>query len=218
MAMSTGACWGGHFCVEPGIFVSNRAFLCRTMHFAVELGFFVSNKCYNTDITHSEFNHMFNKYVRIKMWKKVRDTHFHHWCCCIKNRCFFRNIACTFAIHMKTNSGVCLKTRNKQFYIDARGTLAVGILGCGDLGNSSIFKWHWFFTPSHITDPFNITQNVRMILYICMALVQLCSLSNCLILHVYSKEFGFGFASNTDRLGSPLSQAQTTSLTTATYI
>ena len=43
MAMSTGACWGGHFCVEPGIFVSNRlfcvepcillsnrAFLCRT--------------------------------------------------------------------------------------------------------------------------------------------------------------------------------------------
>ena len=30
MAMSTGACWAGHFCVEPGIFVSNRAFLCRT--------------------------------------------------------------------------------------------------------------------------------------------------------------------------------------------
>ena len=48
MAMSTGACWGGHFCVEPGIFVSNRAFLCRTMHFAVEPGFFVSNECYNT--------------------------------------------------------------------------------------------------------------------------------------------------------------------------
>ena len=39
MAMSTGACWGGHFCVEPGIFVSNRAFLCRTMHFGVEPGF-----------------------------------------------------------------------------------------------------------------------------------------------------------------------------------
>ena len=47
MAMSTGACWEGHFCVEPGIFVSNRAFLCRTMHFAVEPGFFVSNECYN---------------------------------------------------------------------------------------------------------------------------------------------------------------------------
>ena len=43
MAMSTGACWGGHFvsnwaflcrtglfCVEPCIFLSNRAFLCRT--------------------------------------------------------------------------------------------------------------------------------------------------------------------------------------------
>ena len=30
MAMSTDACWGGHFCVEPGIFVSNQAFLCRT--------------------------------------------------------------------------------------------------------------------------------------------------------------------------------------------
>ena len=44
MAMSTEACWGGHFCVEPGIFVSNRAFLCRTMHFAVERGFFVSNE------------------------------------------------------------------------------------------------------------------------------------------------------------------------------
>ena len=50
MAMSTGACWGGHFCVESGIFVSNRAFLCRTMHFAVEPGFFVSNECY--DILH----------------------------------------------------------------------------------------------------------------------------------------------------------------------
>ena len=47
MAMSTGACWGGHFCVEPGIFVSNRAFLCRIMHYAVEPGFFVSNECYN---------------------------------------------------------------------------------------------------------------------------------------------------------------------------
>ena len=47
MAMSTDACWGGHFCVEPGTFVSNRAFLCRTMHFAVEPGFFVSNECYN---------------------------------------------------------------------------------------------------------------------------------------------------------------------------
>ena len=47
MAMSTGACWGGHFCVKPGIFVSKRAFLCRTMHSAVELGLFVSNECYN---------------------------------------------------------------------------------------------------------------------------------------------------------------------------
>ena len=47
MAMSTGTCWGGHFCVETGIFVSNRDFLCRTMHFAVEPGFFVSNECYD---------------------------------------------------------------------------------------------------------------------------------------------------------------------------
>ena len=52
MAMSTGACWGGHFCVEPGIFVSNRAFLCRTMHFAVEPGFFVSNEWYNIKWQH----------------------------------------------------------------------------------------------------------------------------------------------------------------------
>ena len=47
MAMSTDACWRGHFCIEPGIFVSIRAFLCRTMHFTVEPGFFVSNECYN---------------------------------------------------------------------------------------------------------------------------------------------------------------------------
>ena len=53
MAMSTGACWVGHFYVEPGIFVSNRAFLCRTMHFAVEPGFFVSNECYNCQHTRS---------------------------------------------------------------------------------------------------------------------------------------------------------------------
>ena len=39
---------GGHFCVKPGIFVSNRVFVCRTMHFALEPGFFVSNECYNT--------------------------------------------------------------------------------------------------------------------------------------------------------------------------
>ena len=26
MAMSTGACWVGHFCVEPGIFVSNECY------------------------------------------------------------------------------------------------------------------------------------------------------------------------------------------------
>ena len=31
-----------------GIFVSNRAFLCRTMHNAVEPGFFVWNQCYNS--------------------------------------------------------------------------------------------------------------------------------------------------------------------------
>ena len=47
-AMSTNACWVGHFCVEPDIYVSNRAILCRTMHFAVEPDFFVSNECYNT--------------------------------------------------------------------------------------------------------------------------------------------------------------------------
>ena len=36
MAMSTDACWGGHFCVEPGIFVSNHAFSCRTGLFCVK--------------------------------------------------------------------------------------------------------------------------------------------------------------------------------------
>ena len=29
MAMATGACWVGHFRVEPGIFVSNHVFLCQ---------------------------------------------------------------------------------------------------------------------------------------------------------------------------------------------
>ena len=50
MAMSTDACWGGHYSVEPGIFRSNRAFFGRTMHFAVEPGFFRSNECYNCRI------------------------------------------------------------------------------------------------------------------------------------------------------------------------
>ena len=35
--MSTDACWGGHFCVEPGIFVSNRAFLCRHYRHSYDL-------------------------------------------------------------------------------------------------------------------------------------------------------------------------------------
>ena len=39
---------GRAFFVEPDIFVSNQAFLCRTMHFAVEPGFFVSNECYDS--------------------------------------------------------------------------------------------------------------------------------------------------------------------------
>ena len=46
-AMSTDACWVRQFCVEPGIFVSNHAFCCRTGHFAVESGFCASNECYN---------------------------------------------------------------------------------------------------------------------------------------------------------------------------
>ena len=54
MAMSTDAFWGGHFSVEPGIFLSNRAFFCRTMHFAVEPGFFVSDECYN--VSYSTLN------------------------------------------------------------------------------------------------------------------------------------------------------------------
>ena len=51
MAMATGACWGGHFCVEPGIFVSNcvepcillsnRAFLCRTSVIIVYISLYV---------------------------------------------------------------------------------------------------------------------------------------------------------------------------------
>ena len=45
MAISTDAYWGGGG--GGGIFVSNRAFLCRTMHFAIEPGFFMSNECYN---------------------------------------------------------------------------------------------------------------------------------------------------------------------------
>ena len=34
----------GHFCVELGIILSNRAFLCRTMYFAVEPGFFCGER------------------------------------------------------------------------------------------------------------------------------------------------------------------------------
>ena len=47
MAMATDACWVGHFCVKPGIFVSNHvfvsnwAFVCRTV-------LFVSKNCYNS--------------------------------------------------------------------------------------------------------------------------------------------------------------------------
>ena len=79
MAMPTGACWGGHFCVEPGIFVSNRAFLCRTMHFAVEPGFFVSNECYislphieswKTDKTSYGYFALFTQSL----------THYSEWC------------------------------------------------------------------------------------------------------------------------------------------
>ena len=95
MAMSTGACWGGHFCVEPGIFVSNRAFLCRTMHFAVEPGSFVSNECYNAiyyccgNVPHRTFHIwiIFSRYLGLFMgiicmcgcgWHAYMYT-FMHW-------------------------------------------------------------------------------------------------------------------------------------------
>ena len=43
MAMTTDACWLGHFCVEPVIFVSNHVFLCRTRQFCYNNII----KCYN---------------------------------------------------------------------------------------------------------------------------------------------------------------------------
>ena len=63
---------GGHFCVGPGLFVSNRAFLCRTMHFAVEPGFFVSKQCYNMwfDIWHDMTWHdmTWHEMILIMIW------------------------------------------------------------------------------------------------------------------------------------------------------
>ena len=38
MAMATDAAWVGHFCVDPGILVSNHVFLCRTGHFWCRTG------------------------------------------------------------------------------------------------------------------------------------------------------------------------------------
>ena len=38
MGTATVACWAGLFAVEPGIFVSNQAFCCRTRHFAIDHG------------------------------------------------------------------------------------------------------------------------------------------------------------------------------------
>ena len=49
------ACWVRHFCVEPGIFVVNRAFLCRrTMHNAVERDFLCPTSIIKTDL----FSHL----------------------------------------------------------------------------------------------------------------------------------------------------------------
>ena len=43
---------GGHFCVEPGIFASNWAFLCRTRLFAVIPGFLCRTSVITTIILH----------------------------------------------------------------------------------------------------------------------------------------------------------------------
>ena len=58
MAMATVTSWVGRFCVEPRLFVSNRAFfvsnrafLCRTGHFLCQNGLFVSNECHNPCLT-----------------------------------------------------------------------------------------------------------------------------------------------------------------------
>ena len=50
----------------PGIFVSNRAFLCQTMHFAVEPGFFVSNECYNVKQSLARFS---------RKWRFLNNGH-----------------------------------------------------------------------------------------------------------------------------------------------
>ena len=74
MAMSTDACWVGHFCVERGIFVSNQAFLCRTMHFAVELGFLCRMIVINTDLLQAKnVNKIWNLQLQenVIRWKNV---------------------------------------------------------------------------------------------------------------------------------------------------
>ena len=48
MAVATDAFWVGHFCVELGDFVSNRAHLCRTKHLFVQLDTLASNEFYDT--------------------------------------------------------------------------------------------------------------------------------------------------------------------------
>ena len=61
-----------------GIFVSNWAFLCRTMHFAVEPGFFVSNEYYNTVMsTENIFKFHWSLFLRLQ-WV-IRQDWFMWW-------------------------------------------------------------------------------------------------------------------------------------------
>ena len=112
MAMSTDAFWGGHFSVEPGIFLSNRAFFCRTMHFAVEPGFFLSDECYNLFINHILFFRL--PAVGINLWNisytsmpSAQVSEVHSWTYMILGyKCLFL-VQCIYFWH-----GIHKNTRN----------------------------------------------------------------------------------------------------------
>ena len=95
MAMSTDTFWGGHFSVEPGIFLSNRAFFCRTMHFAVEPGFFLSDECYNVSWLLKNDSNILSFYVLIGfgqwylMWVCQSDAEHH------RHRLLLRSQSCS---------------------------------------------------------------------------------------------------------------------------
>ena len=116
-----------------GIFVSNRAFLCRTMHFAIEPGFFMSNECYNARPSADMIDalcvgHFFYLQCNPQCCQKARNASQYRQCHSTGFKCQWKywntnnNISAVFGVHTPIGWNVPVQ-KQMHFIIHVNGKL-----------------------------------------------------------------------------------------------